>query len=290
MLVGAYIPGGAQDMTLLDSFEMMIGHRIAFVPWYQPWGYSSGWYSAPLDITALNAAAARGATPLITWEAWGPVNGHDPSHVANILSGQFDAYIDSWAYGLQAFGKPVYLRLFHEMNNQSYPWAYGTNGNSADDLINAWRYVHDRFARAGATNVRWVWSPNTENSLVTFSDLYPGDAYVDWFGVDGYNGGTALPWGGWLTAQQVFERSYRSFQALNAGKPIMIAETSSVEQGGSKAQWITDLFATALPQAFPNVHAIIWFDEDLAAKGQANWKVDSSATALQSFSASLDRL
>ena len=282
--VGVYIPGGGQDTTLLDAFEGAAGKRMAIVHWYQPWGYTKGWYSSPLDVAALNAVAARGATPMITWEAWGPIDGVDPSHVANIPTGAFDAYIDAWAQGLKAFGRPVYLRLFHELNNQSYPWAYGTNGNTAQDLITAWRYVHGRFARIGAANVRWVWSPNTENDLVPFSALYPGDAYVDWFGVDGYNGGSLLAWGGWLPAQQLFDRSYRSLLAINASKPVMIAEIGSVEQGGSKPDWITDLFTATLPHAFPNIRAVVWFDDNLADQGQADWRVESSQVSLHAFS------
>ncbi len=281
--VGVYIPGAAQDTTLLDAFEGAAGKRMAIVHWYQPWGYTKGWYSSPLDVAALNAVAARGATPMVTWEAWGPIDGVDPSHVANIPTGAFDAYIDAWAQGLKTFGKPVYLRLFHEMNNQSYPWAYGTNGNTAQDLIAAWRYVHGRFARIGAANVRWVWSPNTENDLVAFADLYPGDAYVDWFGVDGYNGGSLLAWGGWLPAQQLFDRSYRAFHAINPSKPVMIAEIGSVEQGGSKPDWITDLFTATLPRAFPNIRAVVWFDDNLSDQGQADWRVESSQVSLHAF-------
>lgn len=290
MAVGVYIPQAAQNTTLLDAFEQAIGSRMAIVHWYQPWGYTQGWYSSPLDVAALNAVAARGSIPMITWEAWGSINGVDPSHVANIPTGAFDAYIDSWAQGLKSFGKPVYLRLFHELNNQSYPWAYGVNGNTAQDLIAAWRYVHDRFARIGAANVQWVWSPNTENTLIAFNALYPGDAYVDWLGVDGYNGGSALAWGGWLSAQEVFDRSYRSFQAINASKPVMIAETGSAEQGGSKPNWITDLFTATLPQAFPNVRAVVWFDDNLSAQGQADWRVNSSQQSMQAFSQAITRL
>jgi beta-mannanase len=285
--VGVYIPGAAQDTTLLDAFEEMAEKRMAIVHWYQPWGYTNGWYAPPLDVAALNAVAGRGAMPMITWEAWGPINGVDPAHVANILTGAFDDYIDGWAYGLKAFGTQAYLRLFHEMNFQGYPWAYGTNGNTAQDLVAAWRYVHDRFARVGATNVQWVWSPNPENGLVPFSAIYPGDAYVDWFGTDIYNGGAQFDWGGWLSAQQIFAQTYRAFQALSASKPVIFAEASSVEQGGSKAQWITDLLVKT-PGAFPNLRAIVWFHDNFTTIDARNlpiadWRVNTSPAALQAF-------
>ena len=285
--MGAYIPGAPQDTTPLSQFETMTGHRMSIVSWYQPWGYNNGTYASALDTNALATVAARGATPMITWEAWGTVNGLDPSHLANIPTGAFDSYIDSWATGLKAFGKPVYLRLFHEMNYQGYPWAYGVNGNTAADLVTAWRYVHDRFVRAGATNVQWVWSPNPDNGLVPFASIYPGDAYVNWFGVDVYNGGTQFDWGGWLSAQQIMAHTYGIFQTLNPATPVMLPEVSSVEQGGSKAQWITDLF-TATPTAFPNLKAIVWFHDNWTTVDSRNlpvadWRVNTSLASLQAF-------
>ncbi len=290
--MGVYIPGAPQNVTPLNDFETMTGHQMAIIQWYQPWGYDNGTYTSALDTQALRAVAARGATPLITWEAWGTVNGTDPSHLANIPTGVFDAYIDSWATGLKAFGKPVYLRPFHEMNFQGYPWAIGVNGNTAPDLVAAWRYLHDRFARIGATNVRWVWSPNPDNGIVPLSAIYPGDAYVDWFGLDVYNGGTQFNWGGWLSAQQIIAPTYHIFQTLSPTKPVMLPEVSSVEQGGSKGQWVTDLFHT-VPSTFPNLRAIVWFhdnwseklidDPQFAGLPRADWRVNTSLLSLQAF-------
>jgi len=286
---GVYIPGAAQEPAVLAAFEALTGAPVGIVHWYQPWGYDERqpWYQPVLDQPALRRVAAHGATPLITWEPRGPVasaGGRDPSRVSTILSGQFDSYIDEWARGLKSFGLPVYLRPFHEMNNAAQPWAYGQNGNSAADEIAAWRYVHDRFARIGANNVLWVWSPNTENTQVSFAQLYPGDDYVNWLAVDGYNGGTQLNWGGWLSPVQLFDRSYRSLVALSPSRPIMIAETSTVEQGGSKATWIKELF-NDLPAAFPNVQAIVWFHTDTTARGEADWRVNTTAAALDAFKA-----
>ncbi len=284
---GVYIPGAAQNTELLDEFEAKVGQPTGIVQWYQPWGadYSNGSsYQPALDVRALRSVSARGATPLITWEAWGTVNGSNPSRVETIPTGVYDTYIDSWATGLRDFGQPVYLRLFHELNNQSYPWAYGNNGNSAGDLIAAWRYVHDRFDETGATNVEWVWAPSTENQLVAFHEIYPGDDYVDWLGVDGYNGGNVYPewWGGWVTPLEVFADSFESYAAINSIKPIMIAEASTVEQGGSKAEWIEDLYLD-LPERYPQLRAILWFNAAWGPDDRADWLVDSSPASLESY-------
>jgi len=287
---GVYIPGAAQEPQLLDQFETQVGQPTGIVHWYQPWGadYSNeSWYQPMLDTTALRTISDRGAMPLITWEAWGTVNGSDPSRVRTIPTGVYDTYIDTWATGLANFGRPVYLRLFHELNNPSYPWAYGNNGNSAEDLIAAWRYVHDRFEAKGATNVQWVWAPNTESQLVSFRTLYPGDAYVDWLGVDGYNGGDVYPewWGGWVSPTAVFENSLNKLAAINATKPIMIVETATVEQGGNKAAWINELYSQ-LPEQFPQIRAILWFNADWG-DSRANWLVDSSSSSLDAYRSAL---
>ncbi len=284
--IGAYVAGGAQNPSLYNAFEQMVGHRTEIIHWYQPWGanYSNGsWYQSELDVEAMQAAANRGAIPMITWEPWGQINGKDVSRVRNIATGSFNDYIDAWAIGIRDYGGPVYLRPFHEMNNSSYPWAYGQNGNTATDLVNAWRHLHNRFEQAGATNVIWVWSPNTENSLVKYTDIYPGDSYVDWFGIDGYNGGDVYPewWGGWVTPNEIFYWSLISIDQINASKPIMIAETATVEQGGNKADWIEELYVN-LPATYPRIRAVLWFNEDWG-KNQADWKVDSSPSALEAY-------
>jgi mannan endo-1,4-beta-mannosidase len=43
-------------------------------------------------------------------------------------------------------------------------------------------------------------------------------------------------------------------------KPMIIGEVASTESGGSKAQWITDMFA-ALPTRFPNIRGLLWQDK-----------------------------
>jgi beta-mannanase len=143
------------------------------------------------------------------------------------------------------------LRFNHEMNGWWFPWAEGrtstgvVNGNSPGDYVKAWRHVHDIFTRVGATNVSWLWSPNIVAVNTNYADLasvYPGDAYVDWTGVDGYNWGTSDPDFDWQSFADVFGDIYPKLAAK--GKPIIIGEMASDEVGGSKAQWIDDIIPT----------------------------------------------
>jgi len=103
---------------------------------------------------------------------------------------------------------------------------------------------------------------------------YPGDAYVDWLGLDGYNRGGAA----WQSFAQVFGASYQSITALSA-KPLMIAETASAEAGGSKAQWIVDAFSTQILQRYPRIQAVLWFNQNK----ETDWRIESSAAAQRAF-------
>jgi beta-mannanase len=263
---------------LLDAYIRTAGTAPAIAMFYEDW--ATDWMRV-FPTATMDAAYARGAMPLMTWEPWDSISGtaDQPAFsLANLLSGSYDPWLHQYARSAAAYGKPFYLRLAHEMNGTWVPWGSRVNGNTPAQYIAFWRHVHDIFAAEGAMKVRWVWNPSTETDAVPYGTLYPGDAFVDWLGVDGYNGGTGMDWGGWLTAQQIFARSYQSLQMLSPSKPIMVGETASTELGGSKAAWITDL-ASSLSSRFPNVRAIIWFHADK----EQDWRVDSSPSSLAAW-------
>ena len=113
-------------------------------------------------------------------------------------------------------------------------------------------------------------------STTPLSGLYPGDAEVDSVGIDGYNGGTALPWGGWKTFDQLFGETLRQVRAITS-REIMLSEVASVEAGGSKATWINDFF-NALDNN-PDIFGFVWFNWNK----EADWRIESSETARRAF-------
>ena len=268
---------------MAGAFGQVAGRPLSFIAWYALWG---GWKSAfsPAD---LQAVANHGSVPLITWEPWAGV-GSDPawSLKAAILSGANDAYIQSWANGLAAYGKPVFLRFAHEMHNSSYPWAVGVNGNTAADYVAAWKRIHAVFTRAGASNVKWVWNPNTMGDtaasayLPVYQALYPGDGDVDYLGLDVYNTGPNLDWGAprWRSFAQALEQPYQAITSLT-GKPLLLPEVGCPESGGSKPAWIMDAMQNQLPRAFPRVKAFVWFD----VNKEEDWQLSSSSAALRAW-------
>lgn len=161
---------------------------------------------------------------------------------------------------------------------------YGDPGkpDGPEKYVDAYRHVHDLFKQLGANNVIWVWSPNEGNpvgaSWNALENYYPGDAYVNWLGMDGYNWGTSRPWSRWRSFDEIFGDFYGRLTKLAPGKPIMIAEFASSEQGGNKASWITNTFQR-IKTDYPRIKAFIWFD----IIKETEWAIDSSLESLAAF-------
>lgn len=276
--LGAYIAQAPGDASRIDAYTTMVGSAPAIVMWYQDW-VTPG--NSAFDPVKMNAVAGRGAMPMITWEPWNATAGvTQPAYrLGATIAGAHDAFIHQWARAAAAWRKPFYIKFAHEMNGDWYPWAASVNGNTAAQYSTMWKHVRAIFTQEGATNVRWVWAPNVMyDGSTPFAQVYPGDAAVDWVGMDGYNFGTSQSWSQWTTFADAFGPSYASLTQMTA-KPVMIGETASSEVGGSKAAWITQGFLSDVPNRFPRLRAIIWFDENK----ETDWRVNSSSTALAAF-------
>lgn len=258
----------------IEEYTRTVGKAPAIVMWYQNWEQAG---SREFDPKKMDAVASRGAMPMLTWLPKDPTLGNEQPEYAlrAIAAGEHDAYIRQWARDAKAWGKPFYLRPMHEMNGNWSPWHVGVNGNTSAQYRAAWRRMHDIFEQEDATNVRWVWSPNVAHSGSTpFAEVYPGDAYVDWVGLDGYNFGASKPNTRWRSLAEVFGPSYDALARMTR-KPMMIAETACAEAGGDKAAWIRQGLLKDLPARFPRVRAVTWFDKIK----EADWRVDSSPAA-----------
>jgi beta-mannanase len=284
--LGAYIFGAPEDSAKIDEFANMVGKQPPVVMWYQDWATPG---VKEFDRVRMDAVVARGAMPMITWEPadWTQRTDQPRYALREIVNGTYDNHVRGWARDAAAWGKPFYLRFAHEMNSNWYPWCPGVNGNAgAAEYVAAWRRVHNIFEEEGATNVRWVWSPNVWGPNVGNSTppakLYPGGAYVDWVGLDGYNWGTSQPGNSWQTFSGIFGHSYDKLARMTK-KPMMISETASAELGGAKAAWIRQGLLVQVPKRFPRIKAVIWFHRNNVAYGQADWRVNSSKAALKAY-------
>ncbi|MGN6202201.1 MAG: glycoside hydrolase family 26 protein [Solirubrobacterales bacterium] len=286
--IGDHVTGeqAPWDMSALTKFESEAGKSASLVHFFQPFADCSSecsFYPFPHD--PMESIRAHGSIPVLSWSSQAiPSNLDSPDYqLGDVIEGRYDDFIREFAEEARDWGHPFFLRFNWEMNGNWFSWAEGVNGNTSGQYVAAWRHVHDIFAAVGATNVSWVWCPFVDpgGSLTDLASLYPGDEYVDWTGLDGYNWGTnpAAP-RGWRSFDQLFADSYEEIASRIApSKPLMIAEMGSSEQGGDKAAWIRDALAR-IPAAYPQVRALLWFDK---FDDGMDWPIESSGNATAAF-------
>ena len=288
--LGVFDPPDPWDPNAVDTFTSLSGKGVAIVMWYQPWAGGLSDFSPK----ACAALMSRGIVPMITWEPWAPGPHEkalkDPTKqpafgLSTIVSGRYDGHIREWADQIRSLGGPVMLRPMQEMNGDWYPWAGTVNGNTPALYAQAWRHIHDIFDREGATNVTWVWSVNhgsyPDTADNSYAAYWPGDRYVDWVAVSGFNFGAADPRTRWVTFQSWFGRALAYLRTLH--KPVCIAEFGSVEQGGDKAVWLGETYRQ-IRQSYPFVQAVVYYDTiDQLPSSTQDWRIDSSAASLTAF-------
>jgi glycosyl hydrolase family 26 len=265
--VGVSLPSGS-SLSGQQSFARLIGVQPRILMWYQTW-------DGPLSTASqLRGLSAGGATPMISWDPI--VNGVGVPMKA-IAAGEYDGYLISTARLVARWRGRLYIRFAHEMNLPGSAFGPGREGNTAQSFVSAWRHVVDVFRRYHATNVEWVWAPNVYcGGKCPFTSFYPGDHWVDWAGLDGYNYGAVddVPW---MTFRAIFAPSYAILAHLT-GKPVMITETASTGEGGDKSAWIRAIAPTLAAQ-MTHVRALVWFDR----VKETDWRVNSSPAALKAF-------
>lgn len=213
---------------------------------------------------------------IITWEPW---NGSQKQGIdyEGLLNGKYDRYIGDFAARLKEINKPVYLRFAHEMNGNWYPWAGQKIG--AEKYIRIWRYVKNKMDEAGARNVRWVFSVNAEDvpneDSNHFSKYYPGNDYVDIFGIDGYNWGSSRPESKWKSFYEIFSSAYKT--ACRFPKPIFVTEFGSSSAGGDKALWIGQAMASM--RHMSRLRGFVLFNADK----ETDWHLNPVSASGQAF-------
>ncbi|MBS1878055.1 MAG: hypothetical protein JST31_00940 [Actinobacteria bacterium] len=291
--IGSQLTGTAApwDMNAVTKFAGLTGKGLSLINFSAPFADCSQSPCSFFHFPAKEMENIRGygAIPVFSWASDSiPVQMEQPDfQLSDVIEGRYDTYIRQFAEEARAWGHPFFLRFNWEMNGNWFPWDEGVNGNQPGQYVAAWRHVHDIFTQVGATNANWVWCPNVdpENRLQDLASLYPGNEYVDWTGLDGYNWGTnpAAP-DRWRTFNQLFSSTYAEItERIAPSKPLLISEVGSTEYGGSKAAWIEEALHSASTE-YPKLGGLIWFDN--YADGM-DWPLETSAAASSAFASAV---
>ena len=194
---------------------------------------------------------------------------------------RFRTELAKWIHGTDAHGVPapsggrrLYIRLHFEPNTSVLYTTYSPAAIAAncDELlveeqkyVASWRYIHDMIMQPGLFSpgqVQWVFSvlhvdaifdhlkncPNGASAIA--ENIYPGDDYVDWLGIDGFTiQEDGAPDDN--TPAQVFDPMHDRLRAIST-RPMSFNEVGTsttartnrvVQTTAWKDQWIADYFA-----------------------------------------------
>jgi beta-mannanase len=272
-LLGSYYGNQGFNMAQVKDLETWQGKRNAVINLFQSWCQTE---NTDVFTRQLPNIWANGNVPLVTWEPFYCTATDTPSDVAiRAANGQYDAYLNDFTDRLKlwlagpdgvygtADDRRIYFRLAHEMNGNWYPWS----GNPTA-YIAMWQHVKSTFESKGIdiSHAQFMWVINVgDKGSYKAEQYYPGDGYVDWVGVDGYNAYTPSDW---LQPPTRFDASVARLKAITS-KPIAIVElgvmstTTTGISAAAKAQWITEFFAYLLMK--PDIKLICYFNKDLSS-------------------------
>jgi mannan endo-1,4-beta-mannosidase len=279
------------DMSAVSQFEGVVGKGLSLLALGSPFADCN---TAPCKFfdfptEAMNNVHNYGAIPFFNWAS--QATSSDPSgatsmpdfQLSDVIAGTYDSYIREFAEAARNWGHSFFLRYDWEMNGNWFPWGEGINGNNPGEYVAAWRHVHDIFSAVGATNATWVWCPYAEvdRHFADLAPLYPGDSYVDWTCMDGFNwGSNPTNPHSWKSFDQIFGPTYRKLvKQIAPSKPIVLAEMASTGRGHAKAKWIQNMFEE-LRGKYRRIRGLIWFDQ--VDRG-VDWPLETSPAAARAF-------
>lgn len=273
----------AESSTYFDALEEWLGVRPAVAVVFTDMELSDDQLTWTTD--RLEGLWQRGYVPLLFLQPnFGAAAGDDRAVARRVAAGRYDDRLDAWGAALARWAirsgsepdRRAYLNLAPEFNGDWVPWGIPTERTTPEDYVGMWRRIRDRVMRTGlrSDHVQWIWTANNSSSgAVDIERCYPGDSYVDWVGVTGYNW---VNWG-WSTPEELYEPIYRRLRALT-DKPLAIAEfgASADCAGGHcpdrKDAWIADVYDYVVAN---DVRLACWFDHWIE-KDETDWGVFDS--------------
>lgn len=277
---GAYASGFPGSGSQVSQLETQLGSKLAVASSFRGWGDVFPDATQQVDSDS-------GHTLLVAWD----LGATSATRFTTFTSHAHDAYLTQEAAAAKTFGKTLYIRPWAEMNGdwsafQPTPDGSRPAGGTPAQFIAAWRYLVDFFRNHGATNVRWVFNPTTDTYAGTtpVTTIWPGSAWVDVLGLDGYNWGT----GGvftWRSFADIYATQYARLTALDPSLPVWVCETGSkepaeadgspIDPAHSKAVWYQQMMAW-LAGTGTHIRTVVMFD----VLKERDWRVASDPAAL----------
>jgi hypothetical protein len=232
--------------------------------------FAAGLDLAKPPVTQLEKVRLNGSLNLLGWAPG--------DTAANVNAGKYDARIDAYGSAIGAWGYPLWVRMWQEMNATWFAW--NAVGNPAA-WVKAWRRAVTRFRAAGGTNAEFVWCPNV-NFESNLKAMYPGDDVVEHLGLDGYNVKSPSKTN-WKSFSQVFDQSWTNLLTIGP-QDVIICETGCLEDPKNTARkpaWLADMWVKA--PLLSRFEALVYFNRAGTMGGTYNWYVETSAASVKAW-------
>ena len=129
-----------------------------------------------------------------------------------VANGDYDSQINALCDEISGLGHPVFVRIGYEFNGLAW------NGYEPSAYIAVFKRITNAF-RTHNLEVATVWcaeAATLNNTNYTYDEFYPGDSYVDWWGIDTFS-----------TSELTASDTLNFLWAAHAhGKPVMVGEST----------------------------------------------------------------
>ncbi len=216
-------------------------------------GVTSGW--ADWLKSTLMAYPGKFQIPQIGLALTNGQNGTG-HYEQDVAAGLYDEQISLFVDGLQTLATPAYVRIGYEFNGTSW------NGYLPETYKQAFVRITNMI-RASGVEVAIVWDCSADG-VTNFMDYYPGDEYVDWWGINVFE------------AYHFTDSFGKSF--IESGgqhnKPVMICESFPRYIGVLNGQqswndWFAPYFTFI--HKYPELKAFSYGNDDASLTNNPTW-------------------
>lgn len=146
------------------------------------------------------------------------INGEDKTK--EIAQGYYDKELNKLFKVIKRFSNPVFLRIGYEFDKK--------DKYNPKNFVLAWKHIVDELRKEDIQNVATVWCSCPYHGTSPVEPYYPGDEYVDWFGID-------------VFTTRYINDSYKPISyflklAEKHKKPVMVGESSPARVGVDKGK------------------------------------------------------
>jgi hypothetical protein len=143
---------------------------------------------------------------------------------SDVLKGKYDKDLDDFFRTIRELGNSSFIRIGYEFDKEGK--------YDSENFVKAWKYIVDKFRKMKIENIATVWCACPYRGTEPVGPFYPGDEYVDWFGIDVFS------------TRHFKDNKYEPVEyflklAEEHKKPVMVGESTAAKVGvlDGKKSW-----------------------------------------------------